>query len=262
MLWLLGAAQTTKEMAAAGHTCSNCKAPLSNEPLPPPRPPTSLPEVVDDQFVVVLDALGGSDPFAETGGGGAPETAAEAIQRCLREHRRGAADDSDPVCARCCARAAAAVDGRAADARARALKYARAVGEASLPDPPASIDTTDRDAVALALDRARREARLVRRQLDVVQAEARQLEAEESVVLEAARSLDEDVDAFGEFCDETVGRCARRRRRDGALEVLRRRIDAIEIDRAPFERIDAYVRAACARLAPGGDEPVPFVEES
>ena len=91
-------------MAAAGHTCSNCKAPLSNEPLPPPRPPTSLPEVVDDQFVVVLDALGGSDPFAETGGGGAPETAAEAIQRCLREHRRGAADDSDPVCARCCAR--------------------------------------------------------------------------------------------------------------------------------------------------------------
>ena len=103
------------------------------------------------------------------------------------------------------------MDGRAADARARALKYARAVGEASLPDPPASIDTTDRDAVALALDRARREARLLRRQLDVVQAEARQLEAEESVVLEAARSLDEDVDAFGEFCDETVGRCARRR---------------------------------------------------
>ena len=147
---LAAAAHTSKEMAAAGHTCSNCKAPLSNEPLPPPRPPTSLPEVVDDQFVVVLDALGGSDPFAETGGGGAPETAAEAIQRCLREHRRGAADDSDPVCARCCARAAAAVDGRAADARARALKYARAVGEASLPDPPASIDTTDRDAVALA----------------------------------------------------------------------------------------------------------------
>ena len=53
-----------------------------------------------------------------------------------------------------------------------------------------------------------------------------------------------------------------RRRRDGALEVLRGRIDAIEIDRAPFERIDAYVRAACGRLAPGGDEPVPFVEES
>ena len=51
-------------------------------------------------------------------------------------------------------------------------------------------------------------------------------------------------------------------RRDGALEVLRRRIDAIQIDRAPFERIDAYVRAACGRLAPGGDEPVPFVEES
>ena len=126
-------------MAAAGHTCSNCKAPLSNEPLPPPRPPTSLPEVVDDQFVVVLDALGGSDPFAETGGGGAPETAAEAIQRCLREHRRGAADDSDPVCARCCARAAAAVDGRAADARARALKYARAVGEAS-PAGSAGLD--------------------------------------------------------------------------------------------------------------------------
>ena len=46
---------------------------------------------------------------------------------------------------------------------------------------------------------------------------------------------------------------------NGALEVLRRRIDAIEIDRAPFERIDAYVRAACGRLAPGGDEPIPFV---
>ena len=44
--------------------------------------------------------------------------------------------------------------------------------------------------------------------------------------------------------------------------MLRRRIDAIEIDRAPFERIDAYVRAACGRLAPGGDEPVPFGEES
>ena len=163
-------------MAAAGHTCSNCKAPLSNEPLPPPRPPTSLPEVVDDQFVVVLDALGGSDPFAETGGGGAPETAAEAIQRCLREHRRGAADDSDPVCARCCARAPRRrwMEERRTRGR-RALKYARAVGEASLPDPPASIDTTDRDAVALALDRARREARLLRRQLDVVQAEARQL---------------------------------------------------------------------------------------
>ena len=56
---------------------------------------------------------------------------------------------------------------------------------------------------------------MLRRQLDAVQAEARQLEGEESVVLEAARSLDEDVDAFGEFCDETVGRCARRRRRDG-----------------------------------------------
>ena len=41
---------------------------------------------------------------------------------------------------------------------------------------------------------------------------ARQLEAEESVVLEAARSLDEDVDAFGEFCDETAGRWSGTRR--------------------------------------------------
>ena len=88
------------------------------------------------------------------------------------------------------------------------------------------------------------------------------MEAENQLSWRRLASADGNVDAFGEFCDETVGRCARRRRRDGALEVLRRRIDAIEIDRAPFERIDAYVRAACGRLAPGGDEPVPFVEES
>ena len=37
--------------------------------------------------------------------------------------------------------------------------------------------------------------------LQQVEAEARQLEGEESVVLEAARSLDEDVDAFGEHVE-------------------------------------------------------------
>jgi len=249
-------------MAAAAHACANCKAPLTTDPLPPPRPPTSAPEVVDDQFVVVLDALGGSDPFAAAAAP-APETAAEALARCLKEHRRGASDEDSPACARCCVRAAAAVDGRAADARERALRHARAFGEASL-EPPvvAAQDCADRDAVGLALDRARREARFVGRQLDAARAEARRLEREEGAVLEAARALDGEADAFCEACDEAVGRCARRGRRDKALEVLRRRLAALDVDRAPFERLDAYVRSACERLAPVGDGPLPLVVAS
>ena len=116
--------------------------------------------------------------------------------------------------------------------------------------------------MGLALDRARREARFVGRQLDAARAEARRLEREEGAVLEAARALDGEADAFCEACDEAVGRCARRGRRDKALEVLRRRLAALDVDRAPFERLDAYVRSACERLAPVGDGPLPLVVAS
>ena len=71
---------------------------------------------------------------------------------------------------------------------------------------------------------------------------------------EAARAVDGELDGLRERAADLVGRANRRRDQDRTLDDLARSLDALDVDRAPFDRVDAYVRAACRRLEARSDE--------
>ena len=258
--------------------CSSCAKEFAaspaddDEPAVPPLEPQ-----VDDSFVVVLDALDGSgdDPFTNTLGprpGDANDSHAgvsESMrrQRRLRRAAAGAIPGDGAACGRCAAATAALLDDHAASAHARAALYVRSEREHALRDDAAEPARTRRrrrdggaaalerrDALAEAVAAAKREARATRAARAALAAAAAALDAEEAAFFEAARAVDGELDGLRERAADLVGRANRRRDQDRTLDDLARSLDALDVDRAPFDRVDAYVRAACRRLEARSDE--------
>ena len=142
--------------------------------------------------------------------------------------------------------------------RDRAVLRAPNVGERRLQPLEVRADDAElvakRDALNEAVAVARHEARATRAARDEVRRATAALEAEEARFWDDARAQDGAFDVFRERCAGLVSRAARKKDEDRTLDALAETLDKLDVDKAPFAAVDAYVRSVCKQLETKGED--------
>ena len=263
--------------------CSRCAKDLSSSSVSSAKDDeTEIALHPSDDSFVLCDALDG--PGGRGGGTdllGAPSARshtghadAEVTRRTRRERRRALGPPSrDPgyaaaagfcaeACAHCTANMNAFLERKASEARGQAAAYVRSEREHALREESETgaarsrrerrDDDADavvsRDALGAAVVAARAEARAVRAERAAVRGDAAALDAEERRLCEDAAAHAGDVERFRDRCAALLCTASTRRDEDQTLDALAERLDGIDLDKAAFAQVDAYVRETCKRL--------------
>lgn len=211
----------------------------------------------DDSFVVVaedmaldLETLGGEEHWQHAG-------VSESVGRRTRLRRRAVAEARGPgtteVCERCVDGLAEVLEDELSVCRTQVELYARSERQHALVVAEAERHrTTEKaDDAGLVLDAlacARGEALKTRAERQaLVQANA-DLDEREARYWADANAFEWELEAFRDACAQLVTAADRRKRVDDTMQHLADHLATLDPDRASFDAVDAYVRAACRDL--------------